>query len=92
MAKSKTLDAENLPAWIQNEPPSVKLIIKILQYEGCLTQAQIIEKTYLSARTVRYALSRLRENDAITEEVYIPDARKKQVSLAPPFIPTNQEN
>lgn len=40
-------------------PPSAKLVLKVLEYEGSLTQREIIDKTMLPSRTVRSALSLL---------------------------------
>jgi len=40
-------------------PPSSKLLLKTLEYEGALTQKDLANKTLLPARTVRLALSHL---------------------------------
>jgi len=61
---------------LEDLPPSAKLVFKVLQYDGPLTQKQIVEESMLSARTVRYALERLEEIDAIDEDVYFADARQ----------------
>ncbi len=61
---------------IEDLPPSAKLVFKVLEYDGPLTQKQIVEESMLSARTVRYALERLDEVDAIEEDVYFADARQ----------------
>jgi predicted transcriptional regulator len=57
-------------------PPSAKLVYKVLQYNGPLTQKGIVEESMLSARTVRYALERLEGIDAVDEDVYFADARQ----------------
>ena len=57
-------------------PPSAKLVFKVLEYNGGQTQKEIVQESMLSARTVRYALERLEEIDAITEDVYFADARQ----------------
>jgi predicted transcriptional regulator len=57
-------------------PPSAKLVYKVLEYKGPLTQKAIVEESMLSARTVRYALERLEEIDIVTEDVYFADARQ----------------
>jgi len=67
---------------IQDAPPSAKLVYKVLEYNGGLTQKDIVEKSMLSQRTVRDALSRLDELGVVTEEVYIPDARQNLYTLA----------
>jgi len=66
---------------IQDVPPSAKLVYKVLEYNGGLTQKEIVEKSMLSQRTVRDALSRLRESGVVSEEVYIPDARQNLYTL-----------
>ncbi|GAA0310253.1 MarR family transcriptional regulator [Halarchaeum salinum] len=62
-------------------PPSAKLVLKVLEHEGALTQKDIIERTRLSQRTAREALERLQENDVIEKEMYIPDARQDLYTL-----------
>lgn len=63
-------------------PPSAKLVYKVLEYNGGLTQKQIVEESMLSPRTVRYALERLQEVGAVTEDVYFADARQNLYELA----------
>lgn len=67
---------------IQDAPPSAKLVYKVLEYNGGLTQKDIVEKSMLSQRTVRDALSRLDALGVISEEVYIPDARQNLYTLS----------
>ncbi len=67
---------------IEDVPPSAKLVYKVLEYNGGLTQKQIVERSMLSQRTVRDALVRLRELGIVTEEIYIPDARQSLYELA----------
>ena len=62
-------------------PPSAKLVFKVLEYNGALTQKQIVERSMLSQRTVRDALSRLADVGVVSEEVYIPDARQNLYAL-----------
>jgi len=57
-------------------PPSAKLVYKVLEYNGPLTQKKIVAESMLSARTVRYALERLDDIGVITEDVYFADARQ----------------
>lgn len=57
-------------------PPSAKLVYKVLEYDGPLTQKQLVDETMLAPRTVRYALERLDEADAVDERVYVADARQ----------------
>lgn len=62
-------------------PPSAKLVYKVLEYNGGLTQKGIVDESMLSARTVRYALERLEEIDAVREDVYFADARQSLYQL-----------
>lgn len=66
-------------------PPSAKLVFKVLEYNGTLTQKGIVEESMLSARTVRYALERLEEIEVIDEDVYFADARQNlyEITAAP---------
>ncbi len=53
----------------------------VLEHEGPLTQQDLVERTRLAARTVRKALSRLEEEDAVDERVYLQDARQRLYSV-----------
>jgi len=66
---------------IDSLPPSAKLVIKVLSSGKLLTQKDIINETYLPARTVRYALSRLRKENLIQERFYFQDARQSLYGL-----------
>jgi len=41
--------------------PSVKLVFKILEYKGLMTQKDLVAESYLPPRTVRYALTMLKK-------------------------------
>ena len=64
-------------------PPSAKLVFKVLEYNGTLTQKGIVEESMLSARTVRYALERLERIGVVDEDVYFADARQNIYGLTP---------
>ncbi|HET7323873.1 MAG TPA: helix-turn-helix domain-containing protein [Halococcus sp.] len=64
-------------------PPSAKLVFKVLEYNGTLTQKGIVEESMLSARTVRYALERLEGAGAVDEDVYFADARQNLYEITP---------
>ena len=51
-----------------------------------MTQKDIISKTYLPARTVRYALSRLKDEDLLLERFYFQDARQSLYGLNPETV------
>lgn len=65
-------------------PPSAKLVYKVLEHDGELTQKQLSEATMLSPRTVRHALSDLEEHGLIEQRIYLSDARQKIYSLSEP--------
>lgn len=63
-------------------PPSAKLVYKVLEYNGAMTQKGIVEESMLSARTVRYALERLEEIDVVDQDVYFADARQNLYEIS----------
>ncbi|WP_232701367.1 MarR family transcriptional regulator [Halobacterium wangiae] len=67
---------------VQDLPPSAKLVWKVLEYNGGLTQKQIVENSRLSQRTVRDALDRLQQADVVEKDIYIPDARQNLYRLS----------
>lgn len=66
---------------IEYLPPSAKLVFDILASNGPLTQKDLISRTDLPPRTVRYALGRLKEESIIRECFYFPDARQSLYGL-----------
>lgn len=66
---------------VRDLPPSAKLVVKVLDYHGTLTQSELAEETLLPPRTVRYALSRLEEVGAVDARFSFSDARKRLYSL-----------
>ncbi|MFW5964531.1 MAG: ArsR family transcriptional regulator [Natronomonas sp.] len=77
MADSNGEDLEDLP-------PSAKLVYKVLEYNGPMTQKGIVEESMLSARTVRYALERLEDIEIVSEDVYFADARQNLYEIQAP--------
>ncbi len=63
-------------AKIEGFSPSMKLILNILENRGALTQKEIAKVTRLPTRTVRYALSRLKDEEVLEECEYFQDARQ----------------
>ncbi|RDI71126.1 MarR family transcriptional regulator [Halopelagius longus] len=66
---------------IREMPPSAKLVAKVLDYNETMTQSQLAEETLLPPRTVRYALSRLEDADAVDSRFSFSDARKRLYTL-----------
>ena len=62
-------------------PPSSKLVFKTLEWNGTLTQQEIIEESLLSGRTVRDAVGRLQERGIVEQDVYYRDARQNVYTL-----------
>lgn len=59
-------------------PPSSKLVYKVLEYEGAMTQEEIAAESRLCPRTVRYALGTLRDHDVVESRVSLADARQSK--------------
>jgi DNA-binding MarR family transcriptional regulator len=74
---------ENADRWadVRDLPPSAKLVAKVLDYNETLSQSQLAEETLLPPRTVRYALTRLEDADAVESRFSFSDARKRLYSL-----------
>lgn len=66
---------------VRDLPPSAKLVAKVLEYNGTLTQSQLADETLLPPRTVRYALNRLEEVGVVDSRFSFADARKRIYTL-----------
>lgn len=60
-----------------NLPPSAKLVYYVISEKGLLTQKAIIDESLLPARTVRDALNRLEDMNAITKQIDLSDPRQR---------------
>jgi DNA-binding MarR family transcriptional regulator len=67
---------------VRDLPPSAKLVAKVLEYNGTLTQNELADETMLPPRTVRYALSRLEDADVVDARFSFADARKRLYTLS----------
>ena len=67
---------------LMKAPPSVKLILRILQEYGPLSLRDIITKSMLPPRTVRYALSYLASRGLIRKKTMIRDVRRSIYELS----------
>ncbi len=65
----------------QELPPSAKLVLKVLEYHGRLSQKKIIDETNLPPRTVRYALSLLVAESLVKKQISLRDSRQAMYSL-----------
>jgi len=57
-------------------PPSSKTVLQILDDGGSMTHKDIVTKSRLAPRTVRYALKKLKERGLIIEKFNFRDARQ----------------
>jgi len=62
-------------------PPSAQLVFDILASQGPMTQKDIISRTEMPTSTVRYALSKLKEESLIRKSFYIQDGRQSLYGL-----------
>ncbi|MFB6250814.1 MAG: MarR family transcriptional regulator [Halobellus sp.] len=81
MIQDKPSVAQNTSSTLYDLPPSAKLVVKTLEYEGDRTQSELADLTLLPPRTVRYALTQLEEDDLVTSQISFVDARQRIYSL-----------
>jgi NAD+ kinase len=62
-------------------PPSAKLILKTLEYEGALSQKDLSIRTMLPERTIRLSLSHLLTRGFVKKKTSLRDARQKIYEL-----------
>ena len=63
-------------------PPSAKLVLKTLEYEGPMTQKDMMAKTLLPSRTIRLALSLLMERGLVKSRPLLRDVRQRLYEVA----------
>lgn len=81
MAHQPSRSTHTRSSKLQDLPPSAKLVVKTLEYEGDCTQAELADSTRLSSRTVRYALTQLEEIECVTSRISFRDARQRIYAL-----------
>ncbi len=59
-----------------NLPPSSRTVLQLLDEGGAMTHKELVKKSNLAPRTVRYALKKLKENHLIIEKFNFRDARQ----------------
>jgi NAD+ kinase len=64
-----------------NMPPSAKLILKTMEYEGALSQKDLCKRTLLPERTIRLSLSHLLQRGYVRKKTSLRDARQKTYEL-----------
>lgn len=70
-------------SWVEGLSPSAKLVLKVLEHGGSLTQKEIIHRSRLSGRTVRNALDQLQRAEVVEKGVCLEDARQNRYTLVP---------
>ena len=70
-------------------PPSSRTVLHLLDASGSMTHKELVSRSNLAPRTVRYALKKLKENHLILEKFNFKDARQiiylpRQVAVAVP--------
>jgi transcription initiation factor IIE alpha subunit len=63
-------------------PPSAITVLGLLSTRGPLTHKDIVAAAPIPARTVRFALARLREQGRIVERLSLRDSRQSYYSIA----------
>lgn len=61
------------------------MVARTLEYGGDLTQSQLTDSTLFPGRTVRYALTKLRENDLVVSRIPFTDAGQQIYPVATPI-------
>lgn len=57
-------------------PQSSKKVMKVLNYGGAMTQKDLVKKTNLHPRTIRFALKKLKEQELLIEKLKMNDLRQ----------------
>ena len=63
--------------------PSTRLIIRLLEKNGWMTPKEIVDKTNLPPRTVKYAIKQLKDSQIVEEKPNWDDLRSKLLRLNP---------
>lgn len=74
----------------QTLPPSSRTVLAILDTGGAMTHKDLVEKSRLAPRTVRYALKKLKERHLIIEKFNFRDARQIIYQNRPINTPESQ--
>ena len=57
-------------------PPSSRTVLHLLDNSGAMTHKELVQRSNLAPRTVRYALKKLKEQHLILEKFNFKDARQ----------------
>ena len=61
---------------VKHLPPSSVTVLQLLDEGGAMTHKELVFRSKLAPRTVRYALKKLKENHLIIEKFNFRDARQ----------------
>ncbi|AWB27935.1 MarR family transcriptional regulator [Halococcoides cellulosivorans] len=75
---------ESVRECLRELPPSAKLVTKVLDDEGPLSKAELVDRSLLPDRTVRDALDRLEAVEMVESRRDLRDARRQVYSLVAP--------
>lgn len=73
-------EGEPVPPLV-DAPPSARFVLKLLEFEGPLTQQEMIRESGLSPRTIRNAVTFLLSHGFVTKEPSLRDARQDVYTL-----------
>ena len=62
-------------------PDSSKKVLKVLDSGNSMTQKDLVKKTNLHPRTVRYAIKKLKEQELLIEKLKMNDLRQIEYML-----------
>jgi|GEM_PF-777770 len=74
-------DDEAFRELLRDQPPSAKLVAKVLAGESDLSQDAIVEESLLPRRTVSYALNRLEDAGLVSARRHVDDPRRQRYTL-----------
>jgi DNA-binding transcriptional regulator GbsR (MarR family) len=77
VTEAATPDPTLAPSPPEELPPSAEEVYELLALEGPMTHRELVEYTEMPARTVRYAVRRLKEIDCLGERVNLKDCRQR---------------
>lgn len=77
------MDATERHEQLVEEPPSAKLVYRVLELEAPRTHGEIAEAAVLPSRTTSYALSRLQDAGVVASAPCPSDPRKKNYRPLP---------
>ncbi|MHA2433399.1 MAG: MarR family transcriptional regulator [Candidatus Thorarchaeota archaeon] len=66
---------------LEGMPPSAKLVYRVLEYNGPMSHKELRIETGLGPRTLRFALSKLKNENVVLERINLLDARQKVVYI-----------